>query len=84
MYVSLCIGHIQVVREKYESYKEGIEILSLDEDELAKAIPQGSALQESNAVIQLRKLMEDVSKKKSQGQLIFCILITVKYFFFLC
>lgn len=61
----MCIGHIQVVREKYESHKEGIEILSLNEDELARAIPQGSALQESNAVIQLRKLMKDVSEKKS-------------------
>lgn len=60
-----CIGHTQVVREKYESHKEGFEILSLDENELASAIPQGSALQESNAVIKLRKLMEDVSRKKS-------------------
>lgn len=39
----------------------------MDEDELARAIPQGSALQESNAVMKLRKLMEDVSEKiKSQ------------------
>ncbi|KAL6268421.1 hypothetical protein P5V15_001557 [Pogonomyrmex californicus] len=55
----------KVVREKYESHKEGIEILSLDEEELARAIPQGSALQESNVVIQLRKLMEDVATLKS-------------------
>ncbi|XP_011862723.1 PREDICTED: programmed cell death 6-interacting protein isoform X2 [Vollenhovia emeryi] len=55
----------KVVREKYENHKEGIEILSLDEDELARAIPQGSALQESNAVIKLRKLMDDVSTLKT-------------------
>lgn len=53
----------QVVREKFETHKEGMEILSLDEDELRRAIPQGSAVQESNVVAQLRKLMEDVSVK---------------------
>jgi len=36
----------------------------LDEDKLARAIPQGSALQESNAVVKLRKLMEDVGDTK--------------------
>ncbi|XP_077276281.1 programmed cell death 6-interacting protein-like protein AliX [Temnothorax americanus] len=55
----------KVVREKFESHKEGIQILSLDEDELARAIPQGSALQESNAVIKLRKLMDDVATLKT-------------------
>ncbi|KYN03560.1 Programmed cell death 6-interacting protein [Cyphomyrmex costatus] len=59
------IFYIFVVREKFESHKEGIEILSMDEDELARAIPQGSALQESNAVIKLRKLMEDVTTLKT-------------------
>lgn len=39
----------------------------MDEDELSKAIPQGSALQESNAVIKLRKLMEEVSGKNQEG-----------------
>lgn len=56
------IGCTQIVREKYENNKEGMEILSLDEDELSRAVPQGSAVQESNVVLQLRKLMEDVSK----------------------
>jgi len=36
----------------------------LDEDKLTRAIPQGSALQESNAVVKLRKLMEDVGDTK--------------------
>lgn len=57
------ICRAQVVREKYESHKEGMEILSVDEDELTRAVPQGSALQESSVVLQLRKLMEDVSKR---------------------
>lgn len=55
-----CTGQTQVVREKYQSNKEGMEILSLDEDGLTRSVPQGSAVQESNVVVQLRKLMEDV------------------------
>lgn len=51
---------MKVVREKYENHKEGIEILSLNENDLINTVPTGSAVQESNAVIQLRKLMEDV------------------------
>ncbi|XP_020281444.1 programmed cell death 6-interacting protein [Pseudomyrmex gracilis] len=56
----------KVVREKFETHKEGMEILSLDEDELRRAIPQGSAVQESNVVAQLRKLMEDVETLKAE------------------
>lgn len=51
----------QVIREKYETHKEGMEILSLDENELTRTVPQGSAVQESNVVMQLRKLMDEVS-----------------------
>lgn len=54
------IIYAQVVREKYENHKEGMEILSLGEDELARIVPQGLAVQESNVVIQLRKLMDEV------------------------
>ncbi|XP_014470359.1 PREDICTED: programmed cell death 6-interacting protein [Dinoponera quadriceps] len=56
----------KVVREKYEKNKEGMEILSLDEDELTRAVPQGSAVQESNVVMQLRKLMDDVGTLKAE------------------
>ncbi|EFN81685.1 Programmed cell death 6-interacting protein [Harpegnathos saltator] len=56
----------KVVREKYENHKEGMEFLSLDEDELTRAVPQGSAVQESNVVKQLRKLMEDVAVLKAE------------------
>jgi len=58
----------------------------LDEDELARAIPQGTALQESNAVIKLRKLMEDVSEKSHKciyTHQFFYILMLLEYFFFL-
>lgn len=51
---------MKVVREKYENHREGMEILSLNENDLINAVPTGSAVQESNTVIQLRKLMEDV------------------------
>jgi len=61
----------------------------LDEDELAKAIPQGSALQESNAVIKLRKLMDDVSgrQKRINSNLrtythYFFFILTMEYLFF--
>lgn len=50
-----------MVREKYENHKEGMEILSLDENELTKVVPRGLAVQESNTVMRLRKLMDDVS-----------------------
>ncbi|EFN65854.1 Programmed cell death 6-interacting protein [Camponotus floridanus] len=56
----------KVVREKYENHKEGMEILSLDEDELTRTVPQGLAVQESNVVIQLRKLMDDVETLKAE------------------
>lgn len=60
---------MQVVREKFEAHKEGMEILSLDEDELKEAIPQGSAVQESHVVVQLRKLMDDVGRKHREDYL---------------
>ncbi|XP_012231815.1 programmed cell death 6-interacting protein [Linepithema humile] len=60
----------KVVREKYENHKEGMEILSLDEDELARAVPKGSAVQESSVVRQLRKLMDDVEALKAERDVI--------------
>ncbi|PBC29144.1 Programmed cell death 6-interacting protein [Apis cerana cerana] len=60
----------EVVREKYENHKEGMEILSLNENDLINAVPTGSAVQESNTVIQLRKLMEDVETIKTERDVI--------------
>lgn len=51
----------KVVREKFETHREGMEILSMEEGQMISAVPTGSAVQESNAVMQLRKLMEAVS-----------------------
>ncbi|KAI4487732.1 hypothetical protein M0802_011878 [Mischocyttarus mexicanus] len=58
------------VRNKYETHQEGIEILSLDESQLSMAVPNGSAVQESNVVLQLRKLMEDVETLKAERDVI--------------
>lgn len=57
---------VQVVREKFETHKEGMEILSLDEDGLTRVVPQGSAVQESSVVLQLRKLMDDVGGQEDK------------------
>lgn len=37
-----------------------METLSLHANDLINAVPTGSAVQETNTVVQLRKLMEDV------------------------
>nr|XP_003699475.1 PREDICTED: programmed cell death 6-interacting protein [Megachile rotundata] len=60
----------KVVREKYESHKEGMEILSSDEGDLINAVPAGSAVQESRTVAHLRKLMEDVETLKAERDVI--------------
>ncbi|XP_076302882.1 programmed cell death 6-interacting protein-like protein AliX [Lasioglossum baleicum] len=60
----------KVVREKYENHKEGMEILSLNESDLINTVPTGSAVQESNTVTQLRKLMEDVETLKTERDVI--------------
>lgn len=60
----------KMVREKYESQKEGMEILSLDEESLINAVPTGLAVQESNTVAQLRKLMKDVETLKAERDVI--------------
>lgn len=58
------------VHNKYETHQEGIEILSMDESQLSMAVPNGSAVQESNVVMQLRKLMEDVETLKAERDVI--------------
>ncbi|XP_066603729.1 programmed cell death 6-interacting protein isoform X2 [Prorops nasuta] len=60
----------KVVREKYENNREGMEILSLEEKDLVRAVPTGSAVQESGVVSQLRKLMEDVETLKAERDVI--------------
>ncbi|XP_076765982.1 programmed cell death 6-interacting protein-like protein AliX [Xylocopa sonorina] len=60
----------KVVREKFENHKEGMEILSLDENTMINAVPTGSAVQESSIVAQLRKLMENVEALKTERDVI--------------
>lgn len=73
---------LKVVREKYENHKEGMEILSLNENDLINTVPTGSAVQESNAVIQLRKLMEDVCVLYIMLFLIIFLNYLYQYWFF--
>ncbi|XP_015590239.1 programmed cell death 6-interacting protein [Cephus cinctus] len=60
----------KVVREKFESHREGMEILSQDEDKLASAVPIGSGVQESRVVFELRRLMEEVETIKAERDVI--------------
>ncbi|CAL7934172.1 unnamed protein product [Xylocopa violacea] len=60
----------KVVREKFENHKEGMEILSSDENTMINTVPTGSAVQESSVVAQLRKLMENVEALKTERDVI--------------
>lgn len=60
----------KIVREKFLNNKEGMEILSLNENQLSTAIPSGSAVQESRAVQNLRNLMEEVETLKAERDVI--------------
>ncbi|XP_068973345.1 programmed cell death 6-interacting protein [Bombus flavifrons] len=60
----------KVVREKYENHKESMETLSLHANDLINAVPTGSAVQETNTVVQLRKLMEDIETLKTERDVI--------------
>ncbi|XP_012269159.2 programmed cell death 6-interacting protein [Athalia rosae] len=60
----------KVVRQRFESFRPGMETLSRDASELSNTVPAGSALQESGAVSQLRKLMEDVETLKAERDVI--------------
>ncbi|XP_033200649.1 programmed cell death 6-interacting protein-like protein AliX [Bombus vancouverensis nearcticus] len=60
----------KVVREKYENHKESMETLSLHANDLINAVPTGLAVQETNTVVQLRKLMEDIETLKTERDVI--------------
>lgn len=57
----------KVVRDKFESHHQGMELLTKGSNEMLAFVPSagpgGNNLQNSSAVYQLRKLMEDVSFK---------------------
>ncbi|XP_043258918.1 programmed cell death 6-interacting protein [Colletes gigas] len=60
----------KIIREKYENHKNGMETLSLNDSDLINAVPTGLAVQESNTVAQLRKLMDDVATLKAERDVI--------------
>lgn len=64
----------QTVREKFTAHRHGMELLSLPRDEMQNAVPssgpQGTSVQQSPAVQQLRKLMEDVATIKAEREVI--------------
>lgn len=66
----------KVVRDKFESHLRGMELLSKGPDEMQNAVPSagpgGSSVQNSSAVQQLRKLMEDVETIKAERDSIEC------------
>ncbi|ROT76243.1 ALG-2 interacting protein x [Penaeus vannamei] len=55
------------IREKYESHKEGMELLSAGPEDIAGALPSASSTTDGSdpAVVRLKKLMEDVETLKS-------------------
>ncbi|XP_068909383.1 programmed cell death 6-interacting protein [Tenebrio molitor] len=58
----------KVVREKFETHKAGIQLLSQSPSELQAAVPQGSSgnVTNSSAVTALRQLMEEVETIKAE------------------
>lgn len=66
----------KVVREKFESHRRGMELLTKGSDEILAVLPSagsgGSNVKNSSAVFQLRKLMEDVETIKAERDTIEC------------
>ncbi|KAJ9593455.1 hypothetical protein L9F63_014984 [Diploptera punctata] len=60
----------KVVREKFETHRRGMELLSKGPADMQAAVPSagpgGNSVQNSSAVHQLRKLMEDVETIKAE------------------
>ncbi|KAL3279081.1 hypothetical protein HHI36_016595 [Cryptolaemus montrouzieri] len=62
----------KVVREKFESHRFGMELLSKSPSELENAVPRGSSenVSNSSAVSTLRRLMEEVETLKAERDVI--------------
>ncbi|XP_063911920.1 programmed cell death 6-interacting protein isoform X2 [Zophobas morio] len=62
----------KVVREKFESHRDGITLLSKSPSELEAAVPQGSSgnVTNSSSVTMLRQLMEEVETIKAERDVI--------------
>lgn len=61
-----------MVREKFETHRSGIDLLSKSASELEAAVPQGSSgdISNSSAVNTLKHLMEEVETIKSERDVI--------------
>ncbi|KAK6631602.1 hypothetical protein RUM44_006131 [Polyplax serrata] len=64
----------EVVAKKFESNRKGMELLSLPRDQMNNAVPSSSAaeqtIEQTEAVKQLRVLMEDVATIKAEREVI--------------
>nr|ABG82044.1 ALG-2 interacting protein x [Penaeus monodon] len=62
------------IRDKYESHKEGMELLSAGPENIAGALPSASSTTDGSdpAVVRLKKLMEDVETLKAERDAIEC------------
>lgn len=62
----------KVVREKYETHKNCMELLSKSNDEIQSAVPQGGGnnLDNTSAVSMLKLLMEEVETIKAERDVI--------------
>lgn len=62
----------KTVREKFDSHRNGMELLSKSPEELQAAIPQATSntVENSSAVIKLRQLMEQVETIKAERDVI--------------
>ena len=61
----------KVVRGKFDTHRRGMELLSKGPADMQAAVPSagpgGNSIQNSSAVHQLRKLMEDVNMNNQQS-----------------
>ncbi|XP_058789345.1 programmed cell death 6-interacting protein isoform X2 [Phymastichus coffea] len=55
----------KIVRDKFETHRDAVNILSMDSNHLANFIPTGSAIHESNIVRELRQFMLEVDILKT-------------------
>ncbi|XP_023247874.1 programmed cell death 6-interacting protein-like isoform X2 [Copidosoma floridanum] len=68
--ITNAINADKVVREKFEAHREAVHLLSIEPKELVQIIPIGSAVQESETVMELRKLMNEVDVLKKEQDII--------------
>lgn len=60
----------KLIKEKFETHREAVNILSMNPNALASYIPTGTAVEESRTVNELRKLMEEVETLKAEQDVI--------------